>query len=200
MSPNTGVLQVLQDGRSLFATAISPPLLFCTPSHLLMAQAIITRAGTRSALVPGQLPAPAREVESLLNVPRSPVDRSKRPRCSTKQRTQSQTSSQPQAPPPELLQGSPGPAATGATSPWHLQGTPGLLCPLPSLPQPQAAGPRHARLGQLLPLTNTKISSGEPCERVSVSACSGSNTQGQSSNIRAQMMTGKQGRNNERTI
>lgn len=141
MSPNTGVLQVLQDGRSLFATAISPPLLLCTPSHLLMAQAIVTRAGTCSALVPGQLPAPAREVESLLNVPRSPVDRSKRPRCSTKQRTQSQTSSQPQAPPPELLQGSPGPAATGATSPWHLQGTPGLLCPLPSLPQPQAAGP-----------------------------------------------------------
>lgn len=38
MSPNTGVLQVLQDGRSLFATAISPPLLFCTPSHLLMAR------------------------------------------------------------------------------------------------------------------------------------------------------------------
>lgn len=109
-----------------------PSLLFCTHSHLLMPQAILTREGTAAALVTGQLPAEAREAVSLFNIPRSQVDRSKRPQCHTKQRTQSQNSSQ-----------SPG------TTPWPAAWRPGLQ--LPHKPHLPAACRAHAGTCAALP-------------------------------------------------
>lgn len=173
-----------------------------------MSQAIITWEGTSSALVTGQLPVEAKEAVSLFNIPRSQVDRSKRPQCHTKQRTRSQNSSQPQAPPPEVLHGSLGSSSAQAPSPSHLQGTHCYLCCSPQqksalckhCPSPGEQGRGMQGSASSLPLANTKISSQEPRERAGVSACSGSNTRGQSSNIRVQMMTGKKGRNKKRTI
>lgn len=100
------------------------------------------------------------------------------------------------------------PAATQAPSPSRLQGTRWYLCCPPQqksalcnhCPSPGEQGRGMQASASSFPLTNTKISSQEPRERVGVSACSGNNTWGQSSNIRAQMMTGKRGMNKKRAI
>lgn len=128
----------------------APALLFCTHSHLLMPQDIITQEGTPSALVTGQLPAETREVVSLFNVPRSQVDRSKRPQCSTKQRTQSQSSSQPPGTTPDLLHGSLGCSCHTSHISLASAGRTATCAALPSTIS-ASAGERDARLGQLLP-------------------------------------------------